>query len=111
MAIRGSLREFSVPELMQLLALQQKTGILSFTHPKGLTHILYFWRGRVLAAADRRKGVRHQFLTHVYQNQLLTSDQIESVQSIHQSTGQDIFTVLLASGTIGRDRLTEEMRR
>jgi uncharacterized protein DUF4388 len=111
MAIRGSLTEFSVPELMQLLALQQKTGVLTFTHPKGPSHILYFWRGRVLAAADRRRGARHQFLSHVYQNQLLSGDQVESVESISQSTGQDIFTVLLASGTIGRDRLTEEMRR
>jgi len=111
MAIRGSLTEFSVPELMQLLALQQKTGVLTFNHPKGATHVLFFWRGRVLAAADRRKTGRHEFLSHVYQNQLLSLDQVESVENINQSTGQDIFTVLLASGTIGRDRLTEEMRR
>ena len=111
MAIRGSLNEFSVPELMQLLALQQKTGVLTFLHPKGQTHILYFWRGRVLAAADRRRTGRHEFLSHVYQNQLLSVDQVESVENITQSTGQDVFTVLLASGTIGRDRLTEEMRR
>ena len=111
MAIRGSLTEFSVPELMQLVALQQKTGVLTFNHPKGQTHVLFFWRGRVLAAADRRKTGRHEFLSHVYQNQLLNLDQVESVENINQSTGQDIFTVLLASGTIGRDRLTEEMRR
>jgi Domain of unknown function (DUF4388) len=111
MAIRGSLTEFSMPELTQLLALQQKTGVLTFVHPKGQTHVLFFWRGRVLAAADRRRTGRHEFLSHVYQNQLLTLDQVESVENIHQSTGQDIFTVLLASGAIGRDRLIEEMRR
>ena len=111
MASRGSLAEFSVPELMQLLALQQKTGVLTFVHPKGQSHILFFWRGRVLAAADRRRPGRHEFLSHVYQNQLLTQEQVESVENITQSTGQDIFTVLLASGTIGRDRLSEEMRR
>ena len=111
MAIRGSLTEFSVPELMQLLALQQKTGILTFTHPKGSTHVLFFWKGRVLAAADRRRSGRHECLSHAYPNQLLTQDQVESVENIHTSTGQDIFTVLLASGAVGRDRLTEEMRR
>ena len=111
MAIRGSLTEFSVPELMQLLALQQKTGILTFVHPRGSTHVLFFWKGKVLAAADRRRSGRHEFLSHAYQNQLLSQEQVDSVENIHQSTGQDIFTVLLASGAVGRDRLTEEMRR
>ena len=109
MAIRGGLAEFSVPELLQLLALQQKTGVLTLTHKKGETHVLFFWRGRVLAAADRRRSSRHQFLTYLYQNQLITEDQMESVEDISRSTAQDIFTVILASGVMGRDRLQEEM--
>jgi len=111
MAIRGGLAEFSVPELMQLIALQQKTGVLMLVHPKGLTHVLFFWRGRVLAAADRRRPSRHQFLAHLFLNQLLSADQVESVEAISERTNQDIFTVLLASGAMGRDRLSEEMRR
>jgi hypothetical protein len=110
MAIRGGLAEFSVPELLQLLALQQKTGILTLTHRKGQSHVLFFWRGRVLAAADRRRSGRHQFLGYLGQNHALALDQVESVEDISRSTGQDIFTVLIASGVLGRDRLAEEMR-
>ena len=110
MAIRGGLAEFSVPELLQLLSLQQKTGVLTLTHKKGDSHVLFFWRGRVLAAADRRRSSRHSFLCYLNQNQLLTMDQVESVEDIGNSTGQDIFTVVLASGIMSRDRLTEEMR-
>ena len=110
MAIRGGLAEFSVPELLQLLSLQQKTGVLTLTHKKGDSHVLFFWRGRVLAAADRRRSNRHLFLCYLNQNQLLTTDQVDSVEDIGNSTGQDIFTVVLASGIMSRDRLTEEMR-
>ena len=110
MAIRGGLAEFSVPELLQLLALQQKTGVLALTHHTGETHVLFFWRGRILAAADRRRSGRHQFLQHLLSNLVLTTDQIESVEDISRTTGQDIFTVILASGVISRDRLTEEMQ-
>ena len=111
MAIRGGLAEFSVPELLQLLALQQKTGVLTLVHPRGRTHVLFFWRGRVLAAADRRRTGRHDFMAHLFQNRILTGDQVDSVEDICRTTNQDIFTVLLASGTMGRDRLAEEMRR
>jgi hypothetical protein len=111
MAIRGGLTEFSVPELLQLLALQQKTGVLTLTHSKGRVHVLFFVRGRVLAAADRRRSGRHEFLAYLYHNQILTTPQIENVEDITRSTGQDLFTVILASGTMSRDRLTEEMRR
>lgn len=111
MAIRGGLAEFSIPELLQLLALQQKTGVLTLTHKQGHCHVLYFWRGKVLAAADRRRHNRHMFLVYLYQNQFFTKDQVESVEDICRSTGQDLFTVILASGVMSRDRLAEEMHR
>jgi len=111
MAIRGGLAEFSIPELLQLLALQQKTGVLTLTHKDGLHHILFFWRGKVLAAADRRRNNRHEFLAYLYHNQFFTKDQVESVEDISRSTGQDIFTVIIASGVMSRDRLGEEMQR
>jgi len=111
MAIRGGLAEFSIPELLQLLALQQKTGVLALTHKNGLHHILFFWRGKILAAADRRRNNRHEFLAYLYQNQFFTKDQVESVEDISRSTGQDIFTVIIASGVMSRERLGEEMHR
>jgi hypothetical protein len=111
MAIRGGLTEFSVPELLQLLSLQQKTGMLTLTHRQGQTHTLFFHRGRVLAGADRRQNSRHEFLAYLYQNQHLTQDQVESVEDICRSTNHDLFTVLLTSGVMSRDRLGEEMHR
>jgi hypothetical protein len=111
MAIRGGLAEFSIPELMQLLALQTKTGVLTLTHKGGHKHVLFLWRGRILAAADRRRNNRHEFLAYLYHNQFFTKDQVESVEDICRSTGQDLFTVILASGVMGRDRLAEEMHR
>ncbi len=111
MAIRGGLSEFSTAEILQLLALQQKSGVLVLADQKNQTEVLFFERGRVMAAADRRQDGRHTFLVYLSENMLLTQDQLESVEDICRATGHDLFTVLVSSGVMGRDRLLEEMRR
>lgn len=50
MAIRGSLREASLADVVQLLALGKKTGCLSVTHRQHFGYI-YFDRGRICYAA------------------------------------------------------------
>jgi tetratricopeptide (TPR) repeat protein len=50
MAIRGSLREASLPDVLQLLAMGKKTGCLSVTHKNSFGYI-YFNRGRICYAS------------------------------------------------------------
>ncbi len=111
MAIRGSLSEFSVAEILQLLALQQKSGVLALTDGEERTQVLFFEHGRVMAAADRRQDGRHTFLAYLMKNSLLAQDQLESVEDICRATGHDLFTVMVSSGVVGRDRMLDEMRR
>jgi len=49
MAIKGSLREASLPDVVQMLALGRKTGILSVTNGEMLAHI-YFEEGKLTGA-------------------------------------------------------------
>ncbi len=50
MAIKGSLREASLPDVLQLLAMGQKTGCLSVTERSNFGSV-YFERGRVVYAS------------------------------------------------------------
>ncbi len=50
MAIKGSLREASLPDVLQLLAMGQKTGCLSVTDRSNFGYI-YFERGRITYAS------------------------------------------------------------
>ena len=50
MAIRGSLKEASLPDVLQLLAMGKKTGCLSVTHRNSFGYI-YFDRGRICYAS------------------------------------------------------------
>jgi tetratricopeptide (TPR) repeat protein len=58
MAIRGSLKEASLPDVLQLLSMGKKTGCLSVTHRSSFGNI-YFDRGRICYASivNRRDRV------------------------------------------------------
>jgi len=50
MAIKGSLKEASLPDVLQLLAMGKKTGCLSVTHRNNFGYI-YFDKGRISYAS------------------------------------------------------------
>src|SRR4029079_18101390 len=50
MAIRGSLKEASLPDVLQLLSMGKKTGCLSVTHRNSFGYI-YFNKGRICYAS------------------------------------------------------------
>src|SRR3954465_5873271 len=61
MAIRGSLKEASLPDVLQLLSMGKKTGCLSVGH-RGSFGYIYFDKGRINYASivnrrDRRGGM------------------------------------------------------
>src|SRR5215510_1037162 len=50
MAIKGSLKEASLPDVLQLLAMGKKTGCLSVTHRSNFGYI-FFEKGRICYAS------------------------------------------------------------
>ena len=50
MAIKGSLKEASIPDVLQLLSMGKKSGCLSVTHRQSFGYI-YFDKGRICYAS------------------------------------------------------------
>ncbi|MGI8499155.1 MAG: DUF4388 domain-containing protein [Gemmatimonadaceae bacterium] len=75
MAIKGSLKEASLPDVLQLLTLGQKTGCLSVTDRNEFGHV-YFDRGRIVYASivNRRDRLGDILL----KNGIITQDQLEA---------------------------------
>ena len=61
MAIRGSLKEVSLPDVLQLLSMGQKTGCLSVADRSSFGTV-YFSRGRISYASivNRRDRAEHE---------------------------------------------------
>src|SRR3954471_7671428 len=75
MAIRGSLKEASLPDVLQLLAMGKKTGCLSVAYRTNFGYI-YFDRGRISYASVVNRRDRLGDL--LVKNGLITQTQLDT---------------------------------
>jgi tetratricopeptide (TPR) repeat protein len=108
MAIKGSLREASLPDVLQLLSMGKKTGCLSIAHKNSFGYI-YFDKGRISYAAivNRRDRLGDILL----KNGSITQAQLESaIQAQAQHRNSRLGDLLVAQGAISREVLHEQVR-
>jgi tetratricopeptide (TPR) repeat protein len=108
MAIKGSLKEASLPDVLQLLALGQKTGCLSLTDRSNLGYI-YFDRGKIAYASivNRRDRLGDVL---VGSGKISKEDLDRAVA--RQSSNRDklLGELLVESGALSADELERHMR-
>src|SRR5207245_4117076 len=108
MAIKGSLKEASLPDVLQLLALGQKTGCLSIADRSNFGYI-YFDKGRICYASivNRRDRLGDILVKH----QKITSNQLDA--AIHRQSKEPdkkIGEILVGMGVHSEDARVRSMR-
>jgi tetratricopeptide (TPR) repeat protein len=109
MAIRGSLREASLPDVLQLLSMGRKTGCLSLAHKQAFGSI-YFDRGRIAFASivNRRDRLGDLLVT----NGQLTRDELERAISVQAETpDRRLGDILIALELLSREELHQHIKR
>lgn len=109
MGLSGNLQSFGVPEILQLLALQRKSGILRLDLTSGDRQVLFIERGAIVGTRDRRTLGDDPFLVFLRGAEFLSEDQIAAVLRVQTETNRDPLYILLSAGMIGRDRLVEAL--
>ena len=108
MAIKGSLKEASLPDVLQLLAMGKKTGCLAVTHRNNFGYV-YFDRGHISYASivNRRDRIGDILLKSgtITQAQL---DAAISAQARHRD--KRIGELLVAQGAVTREALHAQIR-
>jgi tetratricopeptide (TPR) repeat protein len=103
MALKGSLKEAGLPDILQLLALGQKTGCLSVTDERNFGHV-YFRDGRVIFAnlvnREDRLGER-LLLEGRVEAAALTAASAEQAQNPERRLGE----LLVESGALELEEL------
>jgi len=108
MAIKGSLKEASLPDVLQLLAMGKKTGCLSVTHRNNFGSI-YFDKGRICYAAivNRRDRLGDILL----KSGAITPAQLqEAIESQEKQRDKRLGEILVGLGIISRDDLHKQIR-
>src|SRR5256884_1500548 len=108
MAIKGSLKEASLPDVLQLLALGQKTGCLSIADRSNFGYI-YFEKGRICYASivNRRDRLGDILVKH----DKITQSQLEAaVQRQTKELGRKLGEILVGMTVITQTDLERYMR-
>jgi hypothetical protein len=105
MALSGSLREFSLSEILQLLSSQRKTGALRLTRGNE-SRVVYLLEGRIAAARDRgytREDPLARFLKRIHR---LSDEQLRGIESIHAESNRDLVDLLLNGRYLEREEMS-----
>lgn len=108
MAIRGSLSEASLADVLQLLALGQKTGCLSVAR-EGSFGTVHFVRGRIVHAAivNRRDRLGDRL---VRSGAMKEDDLARVIASAVPADDRDLAVALLAQGLVAHEVLMVQYR-
>ena len=108
MAIKGSLKEASLPDVLQLLSMGKKSGCLSVTHRQSFGYI-YFDKGRICYASIVNR--RDRLGDILVKNGLITQAQLD--EAVHgQNTRRDtrLGEILVERQFIAREELHRYIR-
>ncbi len=108
MAIRGSLREASLPDVLQLLAMGQKTGCLSVAHRSNFGSI-YFDKGRICFASIVNR--RDRLGDILVKSGRLQPAQLDAVIALQDKTPTvRLGDLMVEQGLITREVLHAQLR-
>jgi tetratricopeptide (TPR) repeat protein len=108
MAIKGNLREASLPDVLQLLSMGQKTGCLSLTDRSNFGYI-YFEKGRITYASIVNRRDRLGDL--LVKNGLLDAAALsEAIDEQGRDPSHRLGEILIRRGSITRDQLQQYIR-
>ena len=108
MAIKGSLKEASLPDVLQLLAMGQKSGCLSVTHKNNFGYV-YFDRGRISYASIVNR--RDRLGDILVKSGAVSQAQLdEAIGAQTPQRDRRIGEILVDKGFIEREELHRQIR-
>lgn len=93
MALEGTLKDFSLADIVQLITLQQKTGVLTLEAPEDAVTI-FFQDGAVVWARSRRQPLDGRLRRVLRLRGLVTEAQFGEAERVQAETGQRLGSVL-----------------
>src|SRR5215212_7434768 len=109
MALEGTLRDFSLADIFQLIGLQRKTGVLTL-RGKDDTVTVTFLDGKVVGADSLNRRLENRLGTVLMKTGLINQDQLNRALEIQKETLQRLGFILTHYGIISQDSLREAIQ-
>jgi hypothetical protein len=109
MALEGTLRDFSLADIFQLIGLQRKTGVLTL-RSKEDTVTVTFLDGKVVGADSLDRRLENRLGSVLIRTGYLSQDQLNRALEIQKETLQRLGFILTHYGIISADSLKEAIQ-
>ncbi len=97
MALEGSLREFSLADILQLLHFQRKTGVLTIAGKSDKIRLM-FNEGQIVAAESQKRDVAGRLGRVLVSRGIITEDSLEQAIERQKDSGMRLGEILIADG-------------
>jgi hypothetical protein len=109
MAVEGTLELFKLPEILQLIAQQKKTGILTVQGQQDIIAVT-FLNGQIVAADALNQTVEEGLAQVLVGEKLLGAGDFTRASSEHETAGGRLLDLLVERGYIARPDLLRGLR-
>lgn len=110
MALEGTLKDFSLADIFQLIGLQRKTGVLSLRSPDDVVTIS-FVDGKVVAADSLNDRLEDRLGQILIKTGAISSEELAASLKEQMETLERLGRVLLRRGALERDSLRDALQR
>ena len=110
MALEGTLRDFSLADIFQLIGLQRKTGVLSLRSPDDVVTIS-FVDGKVVTADSVNDRLEDRLGQILIKTGAISSEELAASLKEQMETLERLGRVLLRRNSLSRDALREALQR
>lgn len=109
MALEGTLRDFHLADIFQLISIQKKTGLLTLKDKDDVVTVA-FKDGNVVAADSSRKNIEDRLGQVLVKSGRITEAHLSRALTIQKETLQRLGHVLVERGFIVEDDLKDALR-
>jgi len=109
MALEGTIKDFALPDIFQLIGIQRKTGILTLSHEQD-TVTIKFLEGSVVEADTVSNSLENRLGTVLVRTGRITQDQLQQALAIQRDTLQRLGHVLVKRNYISPEELVDALQ-
>ncbi|MEJ2683222.1 MAG: DUF4388 domain-containing protein [Candidatus Sulfobium sp.] len=106
MALEGSLTDFGLADILQLIYFQRKTGVLTLEGKMDSVKLL-FVEGNITGAESRRRNEDNRLGKILLKKGLIGEEDLKAALNEHRNTGTGIGKVLITRGLAEKQTIIE----
>jgi len=109
MALEGTIKDFGLPDIFQLIGLQRKTGLLTLKNEKETVTVI-FENGMVVMADSSQKRLEDRLGNVLVKQGKLTKEQLDDVLQVQKATLQRLGHILTTGSHITAKDLKDALQ-